>query len=418
MKSDVRIATVASVLVISAAAILHTADLSTNQPAGLTVHEWGTFTSVAGEDGSAIEWNVLGGIDDLPGFVNDRGYRCLSLKVRLAGTVRMETPVLYFYSPLPMDAHVRVAFPKGLITEWYPQAECQIDQQSSADGSVHRLEANLNGLDTSMTSLTGGIEWKDVKIEPNTAPVLPLEKRPSRYYAARATDAAPVSVGSQHERFLFYRGVGRVAVPISARLSADGSVVVANLGPDPVPMVMLFESRGGRMGYRNAGAVSGSITLNRPSLNDSLPQLQHDLENALASQGLFRKEAQAMVATWQDSWFEEGSRLIYIVPSRTVDSILPLQVDPGPSQTSRVFVGRMELITSETKRAVEDAIVKNDRSVIDRYGRFLEPILERISSENPVSASQIDQFRATVKSSFAATACRSKGFGPTDQRGK
>src|SRR5579863_5257314 len=114
--------------------------------------------------------------------------------------------------------------------------------------------------DTSMTSLTGGIEWKDVKIEPNTSPVLPLEEHPSRYYAARATDAAPVSVGSQHEKFLFYRGIGRVAVPISARLSPDGSVAAANLGSDPVPMVILFENRGGRIGYRNAGAVSGSIT--------------------------------------------------------------------------------------------------------------------------------------------------------------
>ena len=413
MKFEVRIATLASVLAISTAAILHTADLNTNPPAGLTVHEWGTFTSVAGADGSAIEWNVLGGKDDLPGFVNDRGYRCISLKVGLRGTVRMETPVLYFYSPQPMDARVRVAFPRGLITEWYPQAEHHIDQQSGANGSVHRLGANLNGLDTSMTSLTGSIEWKDVKIEPNTSPVLPLEESPSRYYAARATDAAPVAVGSQHEKFLFYRGVGRVAVPISALLSPDGSIVVSNLGPDPVPMVMRFENRGGRLGYRNAGAVSGSITLNRPSLDDSLPQLQHDLEDALTAQGLFRKEAQAMVATWQDSWFEEGSRLIYIVPSRTVDAILPLQVDPFPSQTSRVFVGRMELITLETKRAVEDAMVRKDSSVIDRYGRFLEPILERISAENLGSVSQIERLRANVKSSFAESACRSQNVGAT-----
>ncbi|HLY18643.1 MAG TPA: hypothetical protein VKR61_15530 [Bryobacteraceae bacterium] len=409
MKSDVRIAMLASVLA-GAAAILHTADLSAHQPAGLTVHEWGTFTSVAGDDGSAIEWDVLGGKDDLPGFVNDRGYRCLSLKVGLAGTVRMETPVIYFYSPLALDARVRVAFPKGLITEWYPQAECQIDH--------HRLGANLGNLDLSMSRLTGGIEWKDIKVEPNTAPVLPFEERPSRYYAARATDAAPVSVGSQHEKFLFYRGVGRVAVPVSARIFSDGSVVVANSGPDPVQMVILLESRGGRLGYRNAGAVPGSITLNRPSLDDSVPQLRHDLENALVSQGLFRKEAQAMVATWQDSWFEEGSRLIYIVPSRALDSMLPLQVDPSPSQTARVFVGRMELITSETKRAVEEAIAKDDRSVIDRYGRFLEPILERISSENPAGASRLDQLRLSVKSSFAEGACRSQNFGTTDQRGR
>ena len=52
-----------------------------------------------------------------------------------------------------------------------------------------------------------------------------------------------------------------------------------------------------------------------------------------------------MVETWRDSWFEEGSRLIYSVPPRVIDDALPLQVEPVPSQIARVFVGRIELIT-------------------------------------------------------------------------
>ena len=64
-------------------------------PAGLVVHEWGTFTSVAGEDGAAVEWVPPHGPQDLPCFVdrvqfNGKGW--------LPATVRMETPVLYFYS--------------------------------------------------------------------------------------------------------------------------------------------------------------------------------------------------------------------------------------------------------------------------------------------------------------------------------
>jgi hypothetical protein len=404
MKSNVCLAPMASVLIILSVAILNAAEVRIDQPGGFTVHEWGTFTSVAGEDGSAIDWDVLGGKDDLPSFVNDRGYRCF--KFRLRGTVRMETPVLYFYSPQALDAHVKVAFPKGLITEWYPRAEYQVDQQSRADGSVHRLEPNLNGIDTSMRSLTGGIEWKDIKVEPNTTPTLPFETSPSRYYAARATDAAPVRVGDQHEQFLFYRGVGRFEVPLSARLSADGKVVITTLGPNPVPMMMLFENRGGRLGYRTTSAVSGSVMFDAPSLGAGLPQVYNDLENALVAQGLFRKEAQAMIATWRDSWFEEGSRLIYILPSPVVEAILPLQIDPAPSQTVRVFVGRIELITPETKRAVEDAMVTNDQSVIDRYGRFLDPILTRIYVENPASGSQVERFRANARTSFTAKACQ------------
>src|SRR5258708_39524319 len=103
-------------------------DRLVNPPAtsSLTVHEWGTFTSVAGEGGAAIEWNTLGCKSDLPQFVNDFGYR--GFKFRLRGTVRMETPVLYFYSPQELTAHAKVSFPKGIITEWYPAAKQEISQ--------------------------------------------------------------------------------------------------------------------------------------------------------------------------------------------------------------------------------------------------------------------------------------------------
>src|ERR1700730_3200507 len=103
--------------VILIAAENHSTPLLTND---LTVHEWGTFTSVAGEDGLAVVWDSLACPNDLPGFVNDFGYR--GFKWRLQGTVRMETPVMYFYSPRELTANVMVRFPHGLITEWYPQA--------------------------------------------------------------------------------------------------------------------------------------------------------------------------------------------------------------------------------------------------------------------------------------------------------
>src|SRR6266704_4437452 len=74
----------------------------------LVVHEWGTFTSIAGKDGVALEWRPLNGSTDLPGFVHTiqegaKGLRHPELKADLAATVRMETPVLYFYSDKEMD---------------------------------------------------------------------------------------------------------------------------------------------------------------------------------------------------------------------------------------------------------------------------------------------------------------------------
>jgi len=392
------------VLLISTAAYLAGANVDGSQASGLTIHEWGTFTSVAGEDGSAVEWDALGCKSDLPGFVNDYGYR--GFKWRLQGTVRMETPVIFFYSPREVEAHVKVSFPKGLITEWYPQAEYEVYQKSRNGERVRRLASNLGGIDTSMGSLTGAIEWSKIKVEPDTSPVLPIEDGPSRYYAARATDAAPITVGEQHEKFLFYRGVARFPVPLSVRIERDGRIAVQNTGKEPVPIAILFENRAGHVGFRNVGAVADAVTLYRPSLDSSMAVLRYDLEAALVAQGLYPAEARAMLSTWQDSWFEEGSRLIYILSSHAVDGIVPLHVDPAPTETARVFVGRIELVTPEIENSVEQAIVKADRPAIERYGRFLYPILTRISAQSDVKVLQVQQFREGVLPYMGINQCR------------
>jgi len=427
----------AGFIVLGGAALALIAADTLPRPSDLTVHEWGTFTSVAGEDGSAIDWEAQSGSNDLPSFVNNR-YLCF--KSSLTATVRMETPVLYFYSPREVTASVKVDFPHGVITEWYPKADNAIYESKSLmdrtgpatsyalyphdavvqtrslvdpppaglDSQLVRLSPSLNGLDISMRNLMGAIAWNEIKIQPGSTADFPVEKSPSRYYAARGTDAAPITAGDQHEKFLFYRGVGRIPVPLSARVAGDGRVTVENHGPDDVPSAILFENRGGRLGYRNAGDLFNQnvVTLDAPSLDGSLPELRHDLETALVSQGLFPKEAQAMVETWRDSWFEEGSRLIYIVPAHAIDAMLPLQVDPAPSQMTRVFVGRIELVTAETKRVVAEAFARKDWPVAARYGRFLDPILERISAESPLMAKQVQQYRGEIPSSIGAGPCR------------
>jgi hypothetical protein len=434
MKDKIRsVQVVAASLVIAAGVFLRAAEL--HSVGGLTVHEWGTFTSVAGEDGAPVQWNVLGCKSDLPGFVNDTGYR--NVKFRLAGTVRMETPVMYFYSPREVTASVKVQFPRGVITEWYPNGDNAIyeskrlmDEMGAAtrspfysenavyetkrlidrppsglDPLMVKLSPSLNGIDTSLRNLIGAIGWSDVKIQPGSTADFPAEKGRSRYYAARGTDAAPITVGKQHEKFLFYRGVGRFPVPLSVRVSGYGQVTVENHSQEAVPEVILFENREGRMGFRAASRVEGALALDEPALNAGFAQLRQELETALIAQGLFPKEARAMVETWRDSWFEEGSRLIYIVPSVAVDTILPLEVEPAPSQTTRVFVGRIELVTPETKRAVESAIAKNDWAAVDRYSRFLVPILRRIYPGNYSKIAEVAQHVAKFQVSSGA-ACQ------------
>jgi hypothetical protein len=117
-----------------------------------------------------------------------------------------------------------------------------------------------------------------------------------------------------------------------------------------------------------------------------MDSLKQAVEDMLIAQGLYQDEAQAMFETWRDSWFEEGSRLLYIVPRQFVDSVLPLSISPVPAQTVRVFVGRLELVTPATQRAVEQALVTHDQSTLNHYGRFLAPILETMIASEKNSA--------------------------------
>jgi hypothetical protein len=140
------------------------------------------------------------------------------------------------------------------------------------------------------------------------------------------------------------------------------------------------------------------MVLSPPELNGTVEDLGRELEGLLVGQGLYMDEAHAMVETWRDSWFEEGSRLIYIVPASFVNGVLPLSITPAPAQTARVFVGRMELVTPATEKAVESAFAAHDRATLEKYGRFLEPILETMIARetSPLRAKKLGEYMSVV----------------------
>jgi hypothetical protein len=350
---------------------------------GLTVHEWGTFTSVAGPDGTAIDWLPAGGPTDLPCFVSVSGAGPKGLILAEQGgranvaKVRMETPVLYFYSPEEQSVNVKVSFPRGLMTEWYP--------------GTATLSPNIYETHKAFPKLTATIQWLNVKVMPGATAEFPIDETPSHYYAARQTAAAPLQVGKQFEKFLFYRGVASFDPPISALATPSGGVTVTSLSGDSIPSVILFENRGGKIGYRLARGVGSSVTLARPELTATLKSLQQELEEILHAEGMYPREARAMVETWKDTWFEQGTRVFYIVPPSAVDAILPLEITPKPVSVARAFVGRMEVITAATQEEIRTAISRYDRQMMEPYGRFLEPVVKgflskRISPEDELAA--------------------------------
>jgi hypothetical protein len=339
---------------------------------GLTAHEWGTFTSIAGADGQAVEWFPLTGSTDLPSFVEH--FRNAGFKRGLRGTVRMETPVLYFYAPSEQTVSVKVSFAKGVITEWYPHATRVEPSATLWDGSLFQNAAD------------GSIAWDAVTLAPSQTAPLPVDQRENHYYAARQTTSTPLrvntSAGPQYEKFLFYRGVSNFSVPISAQLEPENKLRVENHAAQPIPNTILFERRGEKIGFRINGALQNEAVLEAPELTATQDSLASALEGILIAQGLYQNEAQAMVQTWRDSWFEEGSRLLYILPTEFVNNVLPLTINPAPTQITRVFVGRLELITPATRSAVARAFA----ATLSIYARFLEPILLTMIKQAPTPA--------------------------------
>jgi hypothetical protein len=335
----------------------------------LVVHEWGTFTSVAGRDGSALFWRPLDVESDLPAFVYsvDKGdtFRRLRYpsKSGLPVSIRMETPVLYFYPREEMSVTVKVGFPGGRITEWYPTAR------------VNR----------------GDIDWGELRLMPGAQVYLPNDFRENHYYPARETDAAAIQVRNdrvtEQEKFLFYRGVGNFALPVSVKIEKD-KVVINKQGDENVGRVILFENRDGRIGYWIADLTSTEVALNRPDLNSDIKDLRRDLKAMLIAEGLFEKEAEAMLNTWRNSWFEEGLRIFYIVPRKTTDMVLPLAINPQPANLVRVLIGRTEMVTPEMennvtaqlKTLIDPSVSVRQTALkgINRYGRFTESILTQI----------------------------------------
>ncbi|HEV2195629.1 MAG TPA: hypothetical protein VGR55_08605 [Candidatus Acidoferrum sp.] len=367
---------------------------------GLTVHEWGTFTSIAGKDGQAVEWSPLTqqktGLTDLPGFVEH--FRTPDFKLGLRGTVRMETPVLYFYDSREESVSVEVGFVRGLITEWYPRASRVGPSANPADWSMYQGNEN------------GSIAWDAVTISPSLRAEFPRQSQDSHYYAARMTSATPLRVktpeGEQHEKFLFYRGVSTFHVPVSAKLTADGKVRIENTAEEEIPNAVLFERRGDKVGYCIGGPLAKEIVLDPPELTGKVNDLGRELVGMLVARGLYVDEAQAMVETWRGSWFEEGSRLIYILPEKFVNGILPLSIHPAPAQIARVFVGRLELVTPATERAVEAAFATHDKATLEKYGRFLEPILQTMMAKdsNRSHSAKCAQYLSVVQSALITQA--------------
>jgi len=353
---------------------------------GYVAHEWGTFTSIQGGDGVLQNWNGVA-TADLPPFVYNQAHPGLRRffsayafgKGGLSALQRMETPVIYFYAKKPLTLDLSVQFPKGTMTEWFPQA-AEVGPSLRLPGPVVAAldnaasRAGLNSNPTLATRLTDSpvtnnvIHWKNFEVLPaeqhgDLASQLPTDTKGSHYFAARTKDAAFIRVNSleptnpapELEKFLFYRGVGNFQTPLTVTMNEQNQITVTNTGTAPLKHLFAISIKGDHASVVPLGNLRPRQILDTRLDTSSqpaatvMPELRRQMAAALEAEGLYASEAEAMVNTWRDAWFEDqGVRILYILPRTWTDSTLPITMAPMPRELTRVMVGRAEIITPAT----------------------------------------------------------------------
>jgi hypothetical protein len=297
--------------------------------------------------------------------------------------MRLETPVLYFYPPAgihePLHASVQVGFRGGWLTEYFPAAH--VTAPGLKEGNF-RYEG--------LTPKTmGTLEWNDLTIGGNYE--LPETQAPV-WLAPRQVRAATIKApGGEAEKYLFYRGVGNLASPLTVSRSpeSDSLVIREEIAPSlglRLPLLvramwLVHVRDDGSVAFRPLGAAkltgetgreiartpvdfhgdatpanqaphydeTGAETLIRGYAKANLAKLREEMRKQLIADGLYADEAEAMLKTWELAYFKSpGLRLFYVLPQAWTDAVLPLQCSLL-ADVSRTMVGRVELVTPKQR---------------------------------------------------------------------
>jgi hypothetical protein len=210
--------------------------------------------------------------------------------------------------------------------------------------------------------VVGSLEWKglrlhDTVVAPLTSSAVWLAPREVSSVSAFNPEAG------EGEQYLFYRGVAHLDALMATRLTQShvelatpANLVWLESAAAIIPNIWLVDVRAdGVIAFRSQPAVTLDkanagkelAQIKRFSSGDYTPAGAKDLrvamKRALIAQGLFADEAEAMLNTWKQSYFQKpGLRVFYIVPREWTDYFLPLEISV-PARVTRVIVGRIDL---------------------------------------------------------------------------
>ncbi len=388
------------------------------------VHEWGTFTSFSGSDGVKLEFRPL--LDtDLPPFVLNRPRQAgdistLLMKSALPVLQRMETPVTYFYSDRPRAVNVRVGFPRGLLTEFFPPVAVMQPEFTPGPEPISGSELDWGRVwIIPEDRLRADVDDRELaeRIQKRMLPrLLPFSEGHEHYAYARRTDSSLVYVereadperryaphGGWFEKFLFYRGVGNFELPLQLTAHAGEQFELANLGSEPIRSLFLVTVEDQRLRFAAYDEIGAGrrLTLTQSAHSATIDELAAAVQAGLVRAGLYEKEAVAMVDTWRSSWFgERGTRLFYLLPESLTDELLPLTIEPSPDERLRVMVGRLEIMSLEDESRMAEVVRTSAHAraaaakaneahpnvlpeTIANLGRLAEPGLVRVRNIAP-----------------------------------
>jgi len=308
-------------------------------------------------------------------------------------TQKLETPVLYFYGADGTRVDVDVQFPRGIISEWFPNSE---SFSPPVGGGMPAIES-------------GRMHWRVQLDERATA--FPEVDSHSVWAPSRNVAATPIVAAEQSERFIFYRGLGGFSSDLTVTAEAD-TLTVKNASAWDVQAVFVLRLHGGGGAVRSLGGLAAGeatqfvVPTHGKEANPEryVRDASALVEQALIASGLYADEARAMVDTWSRSYFlTPGLRLLYIVPRERTDALLPLTLEPEPAELVRTLVGRIELMTPRDEADLLARVVeasRNDRptsSVLTELGRFSEPKLRRVQQLKTVGGATSRYIDALVR---------------------
>lgn len=367
----------------------------------LEVHEWGTFTVLLSSNGQTVNWyQPYSDIAKLPPFVQG-DFSQMKRNVQKA-SVRMETPVVYFYPEEEMPISVRVAFSQGIITERFPAstnelfspsgtitlgngefdhlslATCVAITPTSEQIFDQRLKEFTTVRQPTVTRWAGKLlppDHADAKLIPAVNPALGGEN----YAAARNVPDAwifrsdtPGYIANIEpvEKFIFYRGAGEAHLPYRVSMSDDQNVTFDNYSQSANTFQVALRVKDGKASWKQLPNTPGpaqdanrSTSITFPEETISLEQADKELRavflDALTSNGLTKAEAQAMIDTWNHTWFAEPGQRVFTIVDRTwVDSVLPLGITPEPKKIERVFVARFEILSPSAEQQLKQMLTQ------------------------------------------------------------